>query len=198
MKILAFTDVHGSIKELNKLKKKSKSADFICCCGDFTIFETNLLKILEKINSFNKKIFLIAGNHEDPKTIEVFSELFENIIFLNNSYYLYKDILILGAEGNGFATIDNEFKKTANYFKKIIKKINPKKIILITHAPPYKTKHDKIDNYYNGNKTIRKFIEEIKPLYAFSGHIHENFNTTDKIKNTITINPGFTGRIINI
>jgi uncharacterized protein len=198
MKILAFTDIHGSIKNLNKIKQKSKKVDLVLCCGDFTIFETNILKILNKINSFNKKTIIISGNHENPNNFKLFSEIFENIIFLNNSYYLHEEILILGAEGNGFCIKDKKFKKTSLKFEKIINKLKPKKIILITHAPPFMTKHDKVDKNYCGNKSIRKFIEKTQPNYAFCGHFHENFNTKDKIKNTITINPGFIGKTISL
>jgi len=48
-----------------------------------------------------------------------------------------------------------------------------------------------------GNKSIRKFIERIKPVLAISGHLHECVGE-DKIKETKVVNPGYKGKILTI
>ena len=75
----------------------------------------------------------------------------------------------------------------------MIKKEN--KIILVTHAPPYKTKIDEIWGEHAGNKSIRKFIEQTKPVLAVSGHLHECVGG-DMIRKTRVINPGYKGKVI--
>ena len=63
-------------------------------------------------------------------------------------------------------------------------------MILVTHAPPYGTKLDKIGNGKSiGSSSIRKIIEEYHPLVAISGHVHES-RAIDILNNTKLLNPG--------
>lgn len=198
MKVLAFTDMHGSLKAMQSIKSKSKSADMIFCCGDITIFEQDLEKIIKKLDSIGKPVLIIPGNHESPENLEDACEKTKNIHLLDDSFYETNEFIILGAEGNGFSTEDKQFRKNAKKFKKILAKRKGKKFLLITHAPPYETKHDLLMENHCGNKDIKKFIKETKPEFAFCGHIHENSYTKDKIGNTVTINPGPKGRLIKV
>ena len=66
MKILAFVDTHGSDKAINKIREKAKkeNADILICAGDVSVFEQNLEKILKKLDSLNKPVLIIPGNHD--------------------------------------------------------------------------------------------------------------------------------------
>ena len=64
MKILAFTDSHGSRTALTKIKQKAKKADYVLCCGDFTIFSNGTQTFLKEFNKIKKPFILIHGNHE--------------------------------------------------------------------------------------------------------------------------------------
>ena len=83
MKILAFTDVHGSLSALRRIEQKVKSQkpDLIVCAGDISIFEHGIVGIMRKFNKLNKKIIIIHGNHEDASTFRKLSKIFKNIIF---------------------------------------------------------------------------------------------------------------------
>ena len=91
---------------------------------------------------------------------------------------------------------DKGFEKASKQFEKKIK--GYKKSVLITHAPPYKTKLDKILEKYCGSKPIRKFIEKNKITLNVCGHLHENAGKEDKIKDARIINPGPLGKMVTI
>ncbi len=198
MKILAFTDMHGSPKAFQKIKQKSKNADIIICCGDITIFENDLKKIIKRFDSLGKTMLIIPGNHEFPEELEALCKKTKNLHYIEKSYYETDEFIFLGAEGNGFSIEDKTFRKTAKKFRKIIDKNKSKKHILITHAPPFGTRHDLLIDEHCGNKEIKDFIIKAQPAYAFCGHIHENSYTKDTIRKTITMNPGPEGRLIKI
>lgn len=200
MKLLAFTDTHGSMKALKRIehKVKAQNPDLLVCAGDISIFEQGIVSIFRRLNKLNKKILIIHGNHEDASTFRKLSRLFKNVIFIHKNHYIKDNTLFLGYGGGGFAMTDKEFEKTSMKFKKIIKNNKHKKIILITHAPPYKTKLDKIGRNHAGNKSIRHFIENSKIDVLVCGHFHENFGKEDKIRKTKVLNPGPFGKIINI
>lgn len=197
MRILAFTDMHGSTKAFKEIIKKSKKADILICCGDLTIFEQYLKKWLMKLNKVGKPVLIIPGNHESPIILKKVASHFKNIIFMDARSFEMEEYVILGAEGNGFSMVDKAFNRIAKAFNKILKK-NTKKYILMTHAPPHNTKLDKIIDGHCGNKSIRNFILKSKPVIAFCGHIHENNGKEDRLEKTRLINPGPYGQIVNV
>jgi len=198
MKILAFVDLHRNGKALEEIKKKSKKADIIVCAGDISIFENKLDKLLFQLNSLKKEILIIRGNHESEESLKYLSKLLSNIKYIDEKSYIKDDYLFLGYGGGGFSMVDKHFIKLSKRFEKKIKKNRDKKIILVTHAPPYKTKIDRIGKESCGNKSIKNFILKVKPDLVISGHLHENSGKKDKISTTIVINPGPFGKIINI
>lgn len=200
MKILAFVDVHASLKILNRIKKKIKKEkpDLILCAGDISIFEQGLEYVLYFLNNFKKPILMINGNHESEKLMRKACSFFENIIFIHKKHYGKNNLIVFGYGGGGFALRDSEFRNISKKFKKIIKKNENKKFILLTHGPPYGTEVDKIVGQHAGNKDLTSFVKKNKIDFVICGHLHENFGKKDKIKNTIIMNPGPYGKIIRL
>ncbi len=201
MKILAFTDIHGSSVSLKRIEQKVKKQkpDLLVCSGDISIFERGIFSIMKRLNKIGKKIIMIHGNHEDAHTFLKYSKLFTNLVFVHKKSCIENNVLFLGYGGGGFSETDREFEIIAK--EKFLKAINEnkyKKIILLTHAPPYGTIVDKIGKNYCGNRSIRKFIEKNKIDFHICGHLHENFGKEDKIGKTIIINPGPFGKIVEI
>jgi len=111
--------------------------------------------------------------------------------------YRFGNYVFFGYGGGGFSQIDKSLERIMKKFKKSLKKGD--KIIFVSHAPPYNTKCDLILGHGNvGSKSVRKFIEEFKPLYNINGHIHECFSRRDKIGETVVINPGPEGKILRV
>jgi len=196
MKLLCFVDLHGSLSALKAIEKKSKHADLIICAGDLTIFEQNLDYYLSKLNKLNKTVFIVHGNHESPEVMKKSCSLFNNIKFIHGKHFRIDNDIFFGFGGGGFSMVEPNLLKDIKKFKNIAKEED--KIILITHAPPYNTKLDYLMKEHHGNKTIRQFIEKIKPILVVCGHFHENAGKEDKIKNSLLINPGPKGRIIEV
>jgi len=196
MKLLAFVDLHNSHKALRKIKKQSKKADIILCAGDLTIFENNLDKLLFKLNKLKKPVLIIPGNHESNADLKALTKMFDNITDIHEKSFIKNNHLFLGYGGGGFTMVDKHFNKIAKKFEKKIKKHDSKKIILVTHAPPYKTKIDKIMDEHCGNKSIKNFVVKVKPDLVISGHLHENAGKEEKTGKTKIINPGPFGKVL--
>lgn len=195
MKILAFTDIHADKKAISKIMKKSQDADLLICCGDFTNFGYETENVIRTLNKINKTILLIHGNHEEWLDIKKICSKYKNIVYLHKNIYSQNDLTFLGYGGGGFARVNKEME---TYMEKISKKIK-NKLILITHGPPANTKLDHLPwAGHVGCASIRKIIQNLKPIIFLCGHLHENFNKTDKLGKTLLINPGPEGRIIKI
>ncbi len=197
MRILAFGDNHGNIKSINRAIEKSKSSDVILCTGDITNFGQGIEKVLLKFKKINKPFLIIPGNHEFEDELKKVCKKLGFPIFLHKGSYRINNYVFFGYGGGGFSQEDLRFERITEKFKKTIKKGD--KIILITHAPPYKTKLDFLPGIgHTGNESYTKAVKELKPDFYFCGHLHENQSKRDKINKTILINPGPEGKLINI
>ncbi len=64
---------------------------------------------------------------------------------------------------------------------KLFNEIKSKKIILVSHAPPFGTNIDLTHNKKHvGSRALRKIIEKYAPFVSLSGHIHETVETSGK------------------
>jgi Icc-related predicted phosphoesterase len=198
MKILAFVDSHGNVTALKKLVERAKKQDIdlVICAGDISVFGDKLKKLISLFKNIKKPFVIIPGNHEDNSEVTKACKPFQNCVNIHKKAFRGKGSVIFGYGGGGFSLVDKKFEKIAEKFKTKIK--NKEKVILVTHAPPYNTKVDKIGKNPVGNKSIRKFILEAKPHLAICGHLHENAGKIDTIGRTKVVNPGYKGKIIEI
>lgn len=210
MKILAFVDLHSkprspeyvdfytSTKYIKKLKERAKKEkpDLIICAGDVSLFENHLEEMMKRISKMGKKILVIPGNHETNSIMRKICSFHDSLTFLNKKAIKIGDYVFVGFTGEGFLRRDQELER---FIKKIKPKIKGKNVVLVTHAPPYKTKLDKIGREHCGNKTISNFIQANKNIVLeICGHIHENAGKKDKLNKAILVNPGPLGALIEI
>jgi len=197
MKILAFVDLHSSLSILKRIIRRAKKQDIsiIVNAGDHTIFGEKHRFILRELNKIKKPVLVIHGNHETEKETRNLCKSLKHCIFIHNKLFKKNNYVFFGWGGGGFSLIDRNFEKAVKKFKKQFKN---KQVILITHAPPYKTKVDEILKEHAGNKSIREFIIKNKPVFSITGHIHENAGKQDKLGKTTIINPGPKGKVIEI
>lgn len=199
MKILGFADMHGSISALKKLKKKAKKADIILCLGDFTIFSDNMPYFLKKINKLGKPVLLIHGNHEFKKEVQMLVKDMKNITFFHKKSKIIGDCLFLGHGGGGFSLRDKSFDKTwAKRFKEKIKKHKKKRVVFMTHQPPYGSEVDMVWDEHCGSKSYRDFYKKNRVDVLFTGHLHETADVIEVVKGTTLINPGPKGYIVEV
>jgi Icc-related predicted phosphoesterase len=205
MKILAFTDFHGDKKIISKILKKIKKEDpdILVCPGDFTFFGEKLNKIMSNF-LIGKPFVFIPGNHEDnEKSLYVFAKKPEALL-VHQTAIVVKGVLFVGSGGGIFGKIEPTLelsKKLLSLKIKNFKKTHPKgKVVFLTHRPAYGTNCDFMPDIQEnvGATNITEFIKKNPIDLHICGHIHECFNTRDKIGKTITINPGPEGKIINI
>src|SRR3990167_399712 len=195
MKILAFSDIHDEITYLDIINKKTKKydPDILICAGDISFFARNLNSSMTVLKKLNKPTLIIPGNHETAP--DIFSFKSENLIPLHKQIYIKDDYCFYGYGGGGFSQTANDL---FNNFKKFENKFENKKLIIVTHFPPYKTDLDIINKIHVGNKTLRDIILKYSPKIVISGHLHENERKSSYINKTLCINPGPKGIFLKI
>ncbi|MFH0977913.1 MAG: metallophosphoesterase [Candidatus Woesearchaeota archaeon] len=200
MKILAFVDMHSSYSSLAAIIKKSAECDMIVCAGDISEFERNIDHLMYKLAALQKQVLIIPGNHESGEGLRQLCKSHENIFYLNGKIFETGNHIFAGIDGNGFAMRDAQFEIKAREVEKSIekKRTTDSRLVVVTHAAPYKTRLDLLFGKHHGNESVRGFIERLRPNIAVCGHFHENQGKQDKIGNSLIINPGHDGRIVEI
>ncbi len=199
MKILAFADLHSDAVVLKKLVKRAqeKDIDLVVCAGDFTVFENGLSYILKKLDEIGKTVLIIPGNHETPEKLEKEFQKHTHLVHIHNKMWRKDDWVFLGWGTDGFSRNSEDFRKIAREWRRQLTP-SDKKVVLVTHAPPYQTLVDELYDDHVGNADIRTEIERIKPRFAICGHVHENEGKEDKIGETRVVNPGWNGMVISL
>src|SRR3989344_1490783 len=168
--------------------------------------DSGLAKSLaEKAERKNKKVLLIPGNHDSLATVDFLAE-FYGVKNIHGYSVKYEDVGIFGCSGVniGINSLEEEeifslLKKSHNGIKYLRKKI------MVTHTPPTGSKMEKFSQAFLktnsltlASKGVRKALKELKPDILICSHLHEAEGIEEKIDNTLVINVGRKGKIIEI
>jgi hypothetical protein len=169
MKIMCVSDYHRDrdiADSVERLAAKEK-VDVIVNAGDF-LSDDFAAKVLAATDF---RTFVVHGNWD--RHLKVKSK---KVTVLVNQVVEYKGYYFLGADYGSYEKIE-----------KLAKGKDPKKLIIITHDPPY----DILDMSYFGSNAgmpeLRNVIEKLKPAMHVFGHIHESAGAV-KHKGTLFVN----------
>ena len=197
MKIYVFADIHEDISAMNKIEEaiKKENPDLIICVGDFTLFEQYMEKMIVWMASLPKPVMVIHGNHETEEITSKYCSFHDNLTFMHKQIKEIDGITFVAHGGGGFSKVYPDFEE---FVEKNKEKLTGKKLVFITHAPPFETAVDLMHIGHVGSQSYKQFINEFKPVLAVSGHIHETFTKEEKIGETIVSNPGPIGKLFEI
>ena len=174
MRILAFSDIHDEEIALEKLKKfyDINKFDHVFISGDIT---NRSVSFAEDILDAFPNCYLVPGNNE-PLAVMEFLKSKKN--FIHEKRVELDDKLNL--VGFGYSNITpfntpNEYSEGEIYTRIGKLKIDENTILLI-HCPPYGF-FDEVRGKYIGSTSIKRIIEEKRPLAVLCGHVHEQQGT---------------------
>jgi Icc-related predicted phosphoesterase len=190
MHLLALSDWHVQNIEIlfDILDDANRPFDIIVYAGDgigrFLTQDRNKLSELAAKTTLGK-VLAIRGNDDELYSIDTHSgrealdfDVFsgKGIIDLHDEPVIIDDYGFMGIEGApmpgpGLAYSEMEIKShLENQYKLIGNKIP----VLVSHAPPFGTLDIAIrmGQRHIGSKSIKSFIENVKPLLTVCGHVH--------------------------
>ncbi len=191
MRVLAFTDVHSEKEAEREILKKMEDVDIAICAGDLANFGKMDWEFIEEMDGFGIPIFFVHGTHEDE-------EIAKKIDDYRNWHWVHNDIFEFnGLKISGYG--DLEFRRGDRELLRLIDRLEgEERVLFVSHIPPFGTSLDLLIDRHVGNELLTILIYEIKPILYVCGHLHENFGMKEKILETLIINPGPYGEVIEI
>lgn len=195
MKIVALSDLHGTLPEI------TEPAEIMLIAGDISPLDIQFNKPAMKnwlltqfsywiINLPVKEVFLVAGNHD--AVLEGISKTFLTELYISTNYKLHylenREYYYTDEEGEEWTIFGTPychifgnwpFMRSEEVLEKKFKKIPEDADIIISHDPPYGVgAHDCVLQYpsraneHIGDIPLRNQLEKTKFMLCCVGHIH--------------------------
>ncbi len=199
IRFLATADLHSKKKILEYIKKNAplEEIDFVFLGGDISEKNNDFADLLEMFK--NKRIFMVPGNHETKKKIEILKKHYNIDLIGNRPILLHDDLAIFGTN---YINIGPYGIPEEKIFENLIANFHAikdvKNKILLSHLPPAGTKIGDASPFFpfiGGSDAVKEFLEHFHPDIALVGHIHETSGLEEIINKTKVINVGQTFKV---
>jgi hypothetical protein len=198
-KILAVGDIHGDTGLVKRLAEKAvkEDVDLVILAGDLTFAEQSIKNIIGPFIKAKKQVLLIPGNHESVATADFLAEMYTNTKNIHGYAFIKNDVGVFGAGGADIGPHHISESELFGLLKRGNEKVkNLGKKIMVTHMHSHNTKSE--FSGFGGSKAIRKAVEQFKPDFLISAHIHEASGIEEKIGKTKVINVARKEKIFEI
>jgi len=196
MQVLVLSDFHGHSQAFSKAAETAKklNVDVIVICGDVTNFghTKEAEALLKPLTTLNIPLLYVPGNCDLSSFLE---ETIDNTQNLHANAVKLSDYVFIGVGGAPSSHLHTPLEFPEEWLMIQLKKAtehcaHDDKLIVCSHTPPYNTKIDQaFMNTHIGSHSLKRFIEEKKPIAVFCGHVHEAPGI-DKLGETLLVNPG--------
>ncbi len=198
VRIFAAGDFHGDKTTAQYLAQRAvnEHADLIILNGDI-VEEDNTEGVMYHFIKTGKPVFLVPGNHDWFATDFLAAQY--NAINLHGKSIQKGTVGIFGCGGTNAGInmlTEKEIYDTVKQTHEQIRRAQKK--LLVTHIHPAGTLMESFSQFVKGSLGLRKAIETTQPDIVICGHVHEAEGIEEKLGNTLVVNVGKTGKLIEL
>jgi len=198
MRVLAFSDLHGSVEIVERVLALERVFDIVVLAGDITTAgtPTELEMAIRRVEAFGKPVLAVAGNM-DPLALE--RRLEQLGVSIDSRAVVIGDTGFFGVSAAPASSLrtpnelsEREIMNRAEAGWKGVAAARWK--IFVPHASPRGTALDRTySGKHVGSTAVRDFILLRKPDATICGHIHEA-RGIDRINGQQVVNCGPAGK----
>lgn len=191
MKLLLFSDLHGSRAAAQQLVALAETVDVVIGAGDFGNLRRGIDTAIGLLNSIDKPAVLVPGNSESTEELEAACRSWPMAHVLHGSGVELEDITFFGIGGGipvtPFGSWSYDF--TEDQARQLLADC-PADGVLISHSPPKGLVDVSSRGVNLGSVAVREVIEQQQPKLVVCGHIHESAGQQARLGNSVIINAG--------
>ncbi|PIO00546.1 hypothetical protein COT72_00525 [archaeon CG10_big_fil_rev_8_21_14_0_10_43_11] len=197
MKVFAFSDIHVDLERTREIIRMD--ADVFILAGDLTDLEEGLEEIARALAPLKEKLWVMPGNNERAKDVKRVCTQY-GFTWFHDTLKTLEDYTFFGLGYSNPTPFGTPGERTENEITRVLETAHgAKKLIIASHAPPYKTGIDTTrSGTHTGSRALRDFIEKEEPLMVLAGHIHENAGKVSIFGRTTLISLGKQGVLLEL
>lgn len=201
MRILIFSDIHGDARAVEKLV--AQPADVYIAAGDLSTFGRGMERLLEALRPLGERLWLLPGNHEThDETRELcarfgFTDFHRQVRQLDGKNGATRWAGLGYSNPTPFNTPGEYTEEEIAEALKQFEGLSP--LYCVFHFPPHGTALDQVSfGRHAGSRVLRAWVERVRPVELYCGHIHECAGKSDTLGTTRCFNVGKAGRLVEI
>jgi hypothetical protein len=194
MRILAFSDVHGSYNRVVSMIAGASDIDLVVIagdlttCGDFREAEG----AIKRLQARGIPLLMVSGNMDPP---EVERAMDEAGVSLDGRGRVVGDTGLFGVSGAPYSPLHtpNEIPEEEILSRSLrgwVEVDGAVRKVFVPHAPPLGSRVDRLSSgKHVGSSAVAEVITRCNPALVICGHIHEA-RGEDRIGDTVVVNCG--------
>lgn len=199
MKLLLFSDLHCDEDTAEQLVEMSAGVDAVIGAGDFANARHGLeicLKILKKVPL---PAVLVAGNAEWTDDLREAARIWPSAVVLHGEAVQIAGQTFYGLGGAvpvtpfGAWSYDFTEEEAAVHLRGL-----PTGAILVVHSPPFGVLDVDSRGRHLGSTAIRDAVLAKQPQLVVCGHIHASGGKQSKLGNSLVVNAGPGGMVVEV
>ncbi|QDV57239.1 metallophosphoesterase family protein [Rosistilla oblonga] len=191
MKLLLFSDLHRDRDAATALVELAKDADVMIGAGDFAIKRKGLADTIEILRTADCPAILVPGNGESVEELTQACRDWPQAHVLHGTAASVAGVSFFGI-GGGIPTTpfgDWSYDFSEEEAAELLR-LMAEQDVLVTHSPPWNCVDIDGSGTHRGSPTIRQAIEANKPRLVVCGHVHDSWEQTDRVGDSVVINAG--------
>ena len=202
IRILAFSDLHGSVSAARALVARSAGMDLVIGAGDFCNMRQGLDEAMALLAGLQAPLVAVPGNAESADELRAAAAGVEGGAGISVLHGTGCEVAGLRLFGLGYGIPVTPFGAWSCDMTEAQADTAlagcAAADILVLHSPPKGLADRTSAGQSVGSTAIRAAIARIAPRYAFCGHIHDSWGERGMIGTTEVVNLGPAGHVFEV
>ncbi len=199
MRILAFSDLHRDRAATQRIVELSRQVDVVVGAGDYATVRRGLQSVIEILSAIERPTVLVCGNSEDDRELREACRDWSSAHVLHGDGVEIDGVPFFGLGGAVPITPFGawSFDLSEQEAEALLSDC-PSGCVLISHSPPKGLVDVSSTGISLGSFAVLRAIESKEPRLVICGHIHESSGKKVTHGQTVVLNAGPGGMIVEI
>lgn len=205
MRLLCFSDLHGSVVAARKLAAmaNSEGVDALVSAGDLATDELHVREMYEALAKIERPILSVPGNHDGEDAYDAhlvhgkLTDIDGKQVELGGLTFAGWGIRWMDSSLSGPDLRTQHVDSVLKLVTDRLAGVDPRRTVFVSHLPPWgvRAARDAAD-IDQGNVQLRAWVEAFQPAAVVCGHVHLPHARTARVRNTIVVNGGAEGCVL--